>query len=68
MPRMTYDMIHKGMTVDRAEVRAGDLVFSNFSSRGPEHVQMAVSSTKVIEAPTPGATSSIRASRVGMLS
>ncbi|KPN46144.1 hypothetical protein AN932_24720 [Mycobacterium intracellulare subsp. chimaera] len=54
LPRMTYDMIHKGMTVDRAEVRAGDLVFSNFSSRGPEHVQMAVSSTKVIEAPTPG--------------
>lgn len=55
LPRMTYDMIHKGMTVDRADVRAGDLVFSNFSGRGPEHVQLAVSSTRVIEAPTPGA-------------
>ncbi|WP_101953484.1 C40 family peptidase [Mycobacterium intracellulare] len=54
LPRMTYDMIHRGTTVDRADVRAGDLVFSNFSSRGPEHVQLAVSSTKVIEAPTPG--------------
>jgi hypothetical protein len=54
LPRMTYDMIHRGMTVDRADVRAGDLVFSNFSGRGPEHVQLAVSSTKVIEAPTPG--------------
>ncbi len=54
LPRMTYDMIHQGTTVDRADVRAGDLVFSNFSSRGPEHVQLAVSSTKVIEAPTPG--------------
>ncbi|ASL18148.1 NlpC/P60 family protein (plasmid) [Mycobacterium europaeum] len=54
LPRMTYDMIHHGTLVDRADVRAGDLVFSNFSSRGPEHVQLAVSSTKVIEAPTPG--------------
>lgn len=54
LPRMTYDMIHQGTTVDRADVRAGDLVFSNFSGRGPEHVQLAVSSTKVIEAPTPG--------------
>jgi cell wall-associated NlpC family hydrolase len=54
LPRMTYDMIHVGTTVDRADVRAGDLVFSNFSGRGPEHVQLAVSSTRVIEAPTPG--------------
>jgi cell wall-associated NlpC family hydrolase len=54
LPRMTYDMIHKGVTVDRADVRVGDLVFSNFSSRGPEHVQLAVSSNRVIEAPTPG--------------
>ncbi|MGE2818239.1 C40 family peptidase, partial [Mycobacterium heidelbergense] len=54
LPRMTYDMIRVGRAVDRADVRAGDLVFSNFSGRGPEHVQLAVSSTKVIEAPTPG--------------
>ena len=54
LPRSTYQMIHEGMTVDRADVRAGDLVFSNFSGRAPEHVQLAVSSTRVIEAPTPG--------------
>ncbi len=54
LPRMTYDMIQGGTTVDRADVRAGDLVFSNFSGRGPEHVQLAVSSTRVIEAPAPG--------------
>ncbi|WP_459958459.1 C40 family peptidase, partial [Mycobacterium avium] len=54
LPRMTYDMIRVGTPVDRADVRAGDLVFSNFCGRGPEHVQLAVSSTKVIEAPTPG--------------
>ena len=54
LPRMTYDMIHVGRAVDPAEVRAGDLVFSDFSGRGPEHVQLAVSSTRVIEAPTPG--------------
>ena len=54
LPRSTYDMIRVGATVDRSEIRAGDLVFSNFSGRGPEHVQLAVSPVQVIEAPTPG--------------
>ena len=54
LPHSTYQMIHVGTTVDRSEIRAGDLVFSNFSSRGPEHVQLAVSPVTVIEAPTPG--------------
>jgi len=54
LPRMTYDMVHLGTAVDRADVRAGDLVFSDFSGRGPEHVQLAVSSSRVIEAPAPG--------------
>ena len=54
LPRMTYDMIHAGTTVDRSQIRAGDLVFSNFSGLGPEHVQLAVSPIQVIEAPTPG--------------
>ncbi len=39
----------------RGEVREGDLALSNFSAPGPpEHVQLAVSPTMVIEAPTPG--------------
>lgn len=55
LPRTTYDLIHTGTPVSRSDVRAGDLVLSNFSAPGvPEHVQLAVSPTMVIEAPTPG--------------
>jgi cell wall-associated NlpC family hydrolase len=55
LPRTTYDLIGVGTPVPRSEVRAGDLVLSNFSAPGrPEHVQLAVSPTTVIEAPTPG--------------
>ena len=54
LPRMTYEQIRVGTSVGRGEIRAGDLVFSNFSSHGPEHVQLAVSPSMVIEAPTPG--------------
>jgi hypothetical protein len=55
LPRTTYDLIHTGSPVSRGDVRAGDLVLSNFSAPGvPEHVQLAVSPTMVIEAPTPG--------------
>ena len=55
LPRTTYELISVGMPVPRSEVREGDLVLSNFSAPGrPEHVQLAVSPTMVIEAPTPG--------------
>jgi cell wall-associated NlpC family hydrolase len=55
LPRTTYDLIGVGTPVPRSEVREGDLVLSNFSAPGrPEHVQLAVSPTMVIEAPTPG--------------
>ena len=55
LPRTTYDLISVGTPVPRSEVREGDLVLSNFSAPGrPEHVQLAVSPTMVIEAPTPG--------------
>jgi cell wall-associated NlpC family hydrolase len=55
LPRTTYDLISVGTAVPRSEVREGDLVLSNFSAPGrPEHVQLAVSPTMVIEAPTPG--------------
>jgi len=54
LPRTTYGMVQVGAAVGRGQVRAGDLVFSNFSSRGPEHVQLAVSPAMVIEAPAPG--------------
>jgi cell wall-associated NlpC family hydrolase len=55
LPRTTYDLISVGEPVPRSEVREGDLVLSNFSAPGrPEHVQLAVSPTMVIEAPTLG--------------
>lgn len=40
LPRTTYGQIHSGQPVDLAHARPGDLVFSNFSRRGPEHVQI----------------------------
>jgi cell wall-associated NlpC family hydrolase len=40
LPRTTYDQINCGQAVAPAQVRPGDLVFSNFSRRGPEHVQI----------------------------
>jgi len=55
LPRTTYDLITVGRPVPRSEIREGDLILSNFSAPGrPEHVQLAVSPTMVIEAPTPG--------------
>ncbi|MFQ6226330.1 C40 family peptidase [Nocardia sp. NPDC002869] len=58
LPRTTYDQIYAGERIDPREVRAGDLVFpaSSFSSRGPEHVQLAAGNGMVIEAPYSGAT------------
>jgi len=40
LPRTTYGQIYCGRAVDLAHARPGDLVFSNFSHRGPEHVQI----------------------------
>jgi cell wall-associated NlpC family hydrolase len=40
LPRTTYDQIRLGQPVDLSHARPGDLVFSNFSRRGPEHVQI----------------------------
>lgn len=40
LPRTTYDQIRVGRPVDLEHARPGDLVFSNFSRRGPEHVQL----------------------------
>ena len=55
LPRTTYQMIRSGIPVSRANIRAGDLILSNFSAPGrPEHVQLAISPTMVVEAPRPG--------------
>lgn len=59
LPRTTYGQIHCGHPVDLAHARPGDLVFSNFSRRGPEHVQIFAGRTEagvpmVIEAQQTG--------------
>lgn len=58
LPRTTYEQIYSGERIDPRDVRAGDLVFpaASFSSRGPEHVQLAAGNGMVIEAPYSGAT------------
>lgn len=50
LPRQTYDQIRVGQTIAPGDARPGDLIFSNFSSRGPEHVQIFAGDGRVIEA------------------
>lgn len=56
--RTTYEQIHDGVAVARADVRPGDLVFPHTG-----HVQMAIGNGLVVEAPQPGAT--VQVSRMG---
>ncbi|MFD0364583.1 C40 family peptidase [Nocardia sp. GCM10030253] len=58
LPRTTYDQIYSGVRVHPNDVQPGDLVFpgTSFSSRGPEHVQLAAGNGMVIEAPYSGST------------
>lgn len=58
LPRTTYEQMHAGVRVPVSEVRPGDLVFpaGSFSTRGPEHVQLAAGKGMVIEAPHSGST------------
>ena len=58
LPRTTYEQIYSGVRIPAHDVRPGDLVFpaSSFSSRGPEHVQLAAGNGMVIEAPHSGST------------
>lgn len=52
----TYTQIHQGVAV--RDVQPGDLIFpaAEFNSRGPGHVQLALDSTHVVEAPGRGLT------------
>jgi cell wall-associated NlpC family hydrolase len=54
VPRTTYDLIKMGTRVNPADAQPGDLVFSEFSGRGPEHVQIALGGGKVVHAPQTG--------------
>ena len=52
----TYTQVTEGVPVAPGEVRAGDLIFpkDSFDSRGPGHVQLAISPTQVVHAPQTG--------------
>ena len=55
LPRTTYDQANAGQPVqDLSQILPGDLVLSNFSERGPEHVQMYAGGGQVVEAQTFG--------------
>lgn len=54
LPRTTYDQINLGTRVNPVDAQPGDLVFSRFSSRGPEHVQIALGGGQVVHAPQSG--------------
>ena len=54
----TYAQIKQGKPVPPDQVQPGDLIFpmAEMGSRGPGHVQLAISRTEVIEAPGRGMT------------
>ena len=58
LDRTTYQQIHDGIPVSRAQVHPGDLVFPSAG-----HVQMAIGNNLVVEAPHAGAT--VRISPLG---
>jgi cell wall-associated NlpC family hydrolase len=50
LPRTSYEQAGLGRSVAPEDIQAGDLIFSHFDSRGPAHVQLAISSSHVVEA------------------
>nr|WP_240973459.1 NlpC/P60 family protein [Nonomuraea sp. FMUSA5-5] len=52
----TYEQVGRGRKIPRSQVRAGDLVFyeTDASRPGPDHVGLAVSGTKMVNAPRTG--------------
>ncbi|ETB45713.1 hypothetical protein O981_29065 [Mycobacterium avium 10-5560] len=54
LPRVTYDLFNLGTRINPADAQPGDLVYSEFSGRGPEHVQIALGGGQVVHAPQSG--------------
>ncbi len=52
----TYTQVEQGVAVAPGDVQAGDLIFprGSWDSRGPGHVQLAISPTEVAHAPQTG--------------
>ena len=54
VPRVTYDQVKVGAQVGYKDLKAGDMMFFNQGSRGPEHVGMYIGDGKFIHAPKTG--------------
>lgn len=54
LPRVTYDQVRQGAQVSYKNLKAGDLMFFNQGSRGPEHVGLYIGNGKFIHAPKTG--------------
>ena len=53
LPRVTYDQAKVGRAVSRDALQPGDLIFTEISSRGPEHVGIYVGNGQMIHAANP---------------
>jgi cell wall-associated NlpC family hydrolase len=65
LPRISYQQGAGGQSVDRGNIKAGDLVFWDLNSRnaGADHVGIYIGGGKYIHAPQPG--SSVKISSLG---
>lgn len=55
LPRVTYDQVHSGTAVRSvSQLRPGDLLFTEPSPAGPNHVGLYIGGDQVIAAPYPG--------------
>ena len=56
LPRISYQQSNAGQAIGRDQMRPGDLVFFDYSSRNPgaDHVGIYIGNGKVVEAPAPG--------------
>lgn len=63
MPRTVAEQYRAGISLDGADLRAGDLVFFNTSGANPSHVGISIGGEQFVHAPS--ATGEVRVERLG---